>query len=87
MPTDEKAKFGEFKSHEYYKFIDYYMCVVSDVFVPSFQDRFYEGVVGERIARGKTQVLVPTKKSSDSAVDYVPTYIAKKEHYVYSCFC
>lgn len=87
MPADEKAKFRGLKSHEYDKFIDYYMCVEGDVFVPAFQESFYEGIVGERIARGKAQILVPTKKSSNSAADYVPTYIAKKEHYAYSCFC
>ncbi|KAI3443395.1 hypothetical protein Pfo_000060 [Paulownia fortunei] len=87
MPADEKAKFMDSESHEYEKFIDFYMCAQGDVFVPAFPSRFYAGVVGERIALGKTQIFLPAKKKSDSATDYISPYIAKKGHLAHSCFC
>lgn len=82
MAADQKAMFMEYE-----KIIDFYMCIQSDVFVPSFPGRFYSGVVGRRIGEGRTQVLVPSNKTSAAPIDNVSTYIAKKTHFVYSCFC
>ncbi|KAL3830146.1 hypothetical protein ACJIZ3_018948 [Penstemon smallii] len=87
IPADEKAKFVDSESREYEKFIDFYMCTQGDAFIPAFPSRFYEGVVGGRIALGKTQIFIPSKKISTSADDYIPPYIAKKTHFAHSCFC
>ncbi|KAL0337113.1 UNVERIFIED_CONTAM: protein MANNAN SYNTHESIS-RELATED 1 [Sesamum calycinum] len=87
IPADEKAKFMDSESHEYEKFIDFYMCTVGDVFVPAFRSRFYASVVGKRIADGNTQILLPAMNTTTSAADYISPYIAKKSHFAYSCFC
>ncbi|KAL0426647.1 UNVERIFIED_CONTAM: protein MANNAN SYNTHESIS-RELATED 1 [Sesamum latifolium] len=87
IPADEKAKFMDSESHEYEKFIDFYMCTVGDVFVPAFRSRFYASVVGKRIADGNTQILLPAINTTTSAADYISPYIAKKSHFAYSCFC
>ncbi|CAA0821442.1 O-fucosyltransferase family protein [Striga hermonthica] len=87
MPADEKGKFMDMKSRELERYIDYYMCMQGDVFVPALPDRFYTSVVGERIRLGKTRILVPAKNTSESAADYVSPYVAKKSHFAYSCLC
>ncbi|KAL7133729.1 hypothetical protein ABFS83_12G159600 [Erythranthe nasuta] len=88
IPADQKAKLMDLKSREYEKFIDYYMCVEGDVFIPAFRGRFYGSVVGERIAYGNTQIFLPSKNtSSESAVDYISPYVSKKSHVAYSCYC
>ncbi|KAL2481810.1 O-fucosyltransferase family protein [Abeliophyllum distichum] len=85
MPADVKGKFMDLD--EYKKFIDFYICLQSDVFVPAYPSRFYASVVGMKIASGKTQILVPAERDSASANDYVSPYIAKKSHFAYTCFC
>ncbi|KAL0333587.1 UNVERIFIED_CONTAM: protein MANNAN SYNTHESIS-RELATED 1 [Sesamum angustifolium] len=87
IPADEKAKFMDSESHEYEKFIDFYMCTVGDVFVPAFRSRFYASIVGKRIADGNIQILLPAMNTTTSAADYISPYIAKKSHFAYSCFC
>ncbi|KAI3447346.1 hypothetical protein Pfo_004011 [Paulownia fortunei] len=87
IPANEKAKFMDSESHEYEKFIDFYMCTLGDVFVPAFPSRFYATIVGKRIAYGNTQIFIPAKSTSASATEYTSPYIAKKSHFAYSCFC
>ncbi|KAG8376411.1 hypothetical protein BUALT_Bualt09G0060700 [Buddleja alternifolia] len=87
MPADEKAKFMDVENHAYEKFIDYYMCTQGDAFIPAFPSKFYEGVVGERIGLGKTQIFVPVRNTSAAANEYISPYIAKKSHFAHSCFC
>ncbi|KAK4478831.1 hypothetical protein RD792_014332 [Penstemon davidsonii] len=87
MPADEKAKFMDSENHQYEKLIDFYICSQGDVFVPAIPSRFSVGVVGERIAIGKTQILIPSKNTSGFAADYISPYIAKKSHFANSCFC
>ncbi|KAL6507828.1 hypothetical protein OROGR_024023 [Orobanche gracilis] len=87
MPADEKAKFMDLKSHGYEKYIDFYMCTQGDVFVPAFPSRFSSSVVAKRIGLGKTQIFLPANETSESAADYISPYVAKKDHFAYSCLC
>ncbi|XP_057805180.1 protein MANNAN SYNTHESIS-RELATED 2-like [Salvia miltiorrhiza] len=82
MAVDQKARFMDYE-----KIIDFYICTESDIFVPSFPGRFYSIVVGKRIAKGRSQILVPAKNTSATATHYVSPYIAKRSHFAYSCFC
>ncbi|KAI7751631.1 hypothetical protein M8C21_007650, partial [Ambrosia artemisiifolia] len=67
--------------------IDFHLCSVSDVFVPAKSGLFYANVVGNRIASGKTDVLVPAQITSSLAQDNVSSYILKRSHPAYACFC
>lgn len=89
IPAYEKAKYQITKSPEFEKVIDFQICTQADVFVPTISNLFYTNVVAKRIALGKTEVLVPTKKvsTSSAAMEYVSPYISKKSHWAYSCFC
>ncbi|KAK3411182.1 hypothetical protein EUGRSUZ_J03159 [Eucalyptus grandis] len=89
MPVDKKSKFLDSEGSEYEKVIDYYICSQSDIFVPAISGLFYANVAGNRIASGKTQILVPAniEGSSASAANYISTYVSKKNHLAYSCFC
>ncbi|KAL3644146.1 hypothetical protein CASFOL_012078 [Castilleja foliolosa] len=87
MPADEKVKFMDLKSRGYERYIDFYMCTQGDVFVPAFQSKFYESVVGKRIGLGKTQIFLPHKSTSELASDYISPYVANKSHFAYSCLC
>lgn len=89
MPADQKAKFLNSKSSEYEKVIDFYLCSQSDVFVPAISGLFYSNVAGKRIALGKNQILVPAtiREPTASASNFISSYITKKNHLAYSCFC
>ncbi|KAL3534868.1 hypothetical protein ACH5RR_003329 [Cinchona calisaya] len=87
MPIDLKARYLDSGNFEYEKFIDFYLCLQSDVFVASSVNMFYTNVAGMRIASGKTQILIPTRKSSTSAMDYLSPYILNRSHLAYSCLC
>ncbi|KAK9078895.1 hypothetical protein SSX86_002954 [Deinandra increscens subsp. villosa] len=67
--------------------IDFHLCSVSDVFVPAKSGLFYANVVGNRIASGKADVLVPAQITSNLAQDHVSSYISKRNHPAYACFC
>lgn len=82
IPSDKMAKFSD-----YTDVIDYYICSHSDVFVPAFSRPFYASVVGKRIALGKTQILDPSEATSSNARDYISSYVTRKNHWAYSCFC
>lgn len=82
IPSDKMARFSNFSS-----FIDFYICRHSDVFIPAFSKPFYASVVGERIALGKTQILDPAQATSINMTDYISSYVTRKKHWAYSCFC
>lgn len=90
MPDDKKKIAMLGKSSEYEKVIDFYICSESDIFVPAISGLFYANVVGKRIAANKTQILVPseTRNTSPTSVsDYISSYVLKRSHVAYSCFC
>ncbi|XP_023000284.1 protein MANNAN SYNTHESIS-RELATED 2-like [Cucurbita maxima] len=89
MPADKKAKFLNAESSEYEKVIDFYVCSQSDIFVPAISGLFYSNVAGKRIALGKNQILVPAtiRESTAPATKFISSYIKKKNHLAYSCFC
>lgn len=82
IPSDKMAKFSD-----YTDVIDFYICSHSDVFLPAFSRPFYASVVAERIALGKTQILDPSLATSSNVRDYLSSYITRKNHWAYSCFC
>ncbi|CBI25299.3 hypothetical protein VitviT2T_014315 [Vitis vinifera] len=89
MPADKKPKFLDSETSEFMKVIDFYICSQSDVFVPAISGLFYANVAGKRIATGKNQILVPAtiSEATASASDFISSYISKKNHLAYSCFC
>lgn len=89
MPSDEKEKFLRSGKTEFERALDLYICSHSDVFVPAISGMFYANVVGQRIAAGRTQILVPTTKQNSAAMlsDSVSRYIIDKNHLAYSCLC
>ncbi|KAL8189500.1 hypothetical protein R6Q57_029066 [Mikania cordata] len=82
-----QGKGGFVNSELKQEIIDFHLCSVSDVFVPAKSGLFYTNVVGNRIASGKTDVLVPAQITSNLAQDHVSSYISKMNHPVYACFC
>lgn len=89
MPMENKDKFLNSDTTEYEKVIDYYICSESDIFVPAISGLFYANVAGRRIGSGKTQILVPEDIPSATAApeDFISSYVSKKNHFAYSCFC
>lgn len=86
MEEAEKQKFL-FLSGMEREIIDFHLCSVSDVFVPAVSGLFYANVVGNRIATSRTEVLVPAQIASTMARDHVSTYISRRAHPAYACFC
>lgn len=89
VPADKKNKFLDSQDSELEKVIDFYISSESDVFVPAISGLLYANVAGKRIGSGKTQILVPADipDSSASASSFLSSYISKKNHFAYSCFC
>lgn len=89
MPADKKTKFLDSKDSELENVIDFYISTESDVFVPAISGLLYANVAGKRIGSGKTQILVPAviSDSSASASSFLSSYISKKNHFAYSCYC
>eukprot|EP00249_Psilotum_nudum_P007657 c20723_g2_i1 orf=832-2181(+) len=91
MPFNEEKQIFYSGNTQFEKAIDFYICTHSDVFIPAISGMFYLSVAGERIATGKTQILVPTVKEDLSyhvqLSDAVSRYVTRKKHPVYSCFC
>ena len=83
MPIDLKARYLDSGNFEYENFIDFYLCMQSDVFVATTMNMFYNNVAEMRIASGKTQILIPANKLSTSAADYLSPHILKKNHMAY----
>ncbi|KAL5205703.1 hypothetical protein ABZP36_033912 [Zizania latifolia] len=89
MPADKKGEF--LKSGDSYlaRALDLKICSQSDVFIPAIPGLFYGHVTGKRIASGLTHIIVPAPVSSTSALasEFVSTYVSKKSHLAYSCYC
>ncbi|KAG8057265.1 hypothetical protein GUJ93_ZPchr0002g24623 [Zizania palustris] len=89
MPADNKGEF--LKSGDSYlaRALDLKICSQSDVFIPAIPGLFYGHVTGKRIASGLTHIIVPAPVSSTSALasEFVSTYVSKKSHLAYSCYC
>ncbi|XP_006660799.1 protein MANNAN SYNTHESIS-RELATED 1-like [Oryza brachyantha] len=89
MPAANKGEF--LKSGDSYlaRALDLKICSESDVFVPAIPGLFYGHVAGKRIASGLTNIIVPAPVSSTSALasEFISTYISKKSHLAYSCYC
>uniref|UniRef100_A0A0E0M2Y9 O-fucosyltransferase family protein n=1 Tax=Oryza punctata TaxID=4537 RepID=A0A0E0M2Y9_ORYPU len=89
MPAANKGEF--LKSGDSYlaRALDLKICSESDVFVPAIPGLFYGHVAGKRIASGLTNIIVPAPVSSSSALasQFVSTYVSKKSHLAYSCYC
>ncbi|CAN6458905.1 unnamed protein product [Victoria cruziana] len=87
IPTEEKDEFLNLENSELEKAIDFYICTHSDIFVPAIPGLFYANVAGQRIASGRTQILVPSRKPTSAASDFLSHYVSDKSHLAYSCLC
>lgn len=91
MPFNEEKQVIFSGNTQFEKAIDFYVCTRSDVFVPALSGIFYVSVSGERIATGRTQILVPTVKEESASSSKISTaisrFVTKRDHAVYSCFC
>ncbi|VAI34080.1 unnamed protein product [Triticum turgidum subsp. durum] len=89
MPAEKKGEFLNSGDSDLARALDLEICSQSDVFVPAIPGMFYGNVAGKRIASGLTQILVPAPVvgGSAQASDFVSTYITKKSHFAYSCYC
>ncbi|KAF3786784.1 Uncharacterized protein EJ110_NYTH24682 [Nymphaea thermarum] len=87
IPIEKKDEFLNLENSELEKVIDFYICTHSDVFVPAIPGLFYANVAGQRIASGRTQILVPTRNPTSAASDFLSHYISDKSHLAYSCLC
>ncbi|XP_049933296.1 protein MANNAN SYNTHESIS-RELATED 2-like [Nymphaea colorata] len=87
ISIEKKDEFLNLENSELEKVIDFYICTHSDVFVPAIPGLFYANVAGQRIASGRTQILVPTRNPTSGASDFLSHYISDKSHLAYSCLC
>ncbi|XP_020083157.1 uncharacterized protein LOC109706623 [Ananas comosus] len=89
IPAEKKGEFLKSGSAELEKALDFHVCSESDMFIPAISGLFYGNVAGRRIASGRTQILVPSQVFGSSALasDFLSTYISKKNHVAYSCYC
>ncbi|KAJ8480590.1 hypothetical protein OPV22_024317 [Ensete ventricosum] len=91
IPAEKKAHFLQSGGVELQRALDFQICSKSDVFVPAIAGLFYGNVAGKRIASGRTQILVPSQVPSSSSPiassNFISTYVSKKNHIAYSCFC
>lgn len=88
MEETEKGKYFNSKSSELEReIIDFHLCSVSDVFVPAKSGLFYANVVGNRIATSRIDIFVPARITSTLGQDHVSSFIAKRSHPAYACFC
>ncbi|KAM3258519.1 hypothetical protein ACQJBY_050344 [Aegilops geniculata] len=89
MPAEKKGEFLNSGDSDLARALDLEICSQTDVFVPAIPGMFYGNVAGKRIVSGLTQILVPAPVvgGSAQASDFVSTYITKKSHFAYSCYC
>nr|GEV28064.1 GDP-fucose protein O-fucosyltransferase [Tanacetum cinerariifolium] len=83
MMEAEKLKFSKLEQ----EILDFHLCSVSDVFVPAKSGLFYSNVIGIRIAASITDFLVPAQITSTLTEDHISSYISKRSHPAYACFC
>ncbi|CAI9099289.1 OLC1v1036077C1 [Oldenlandia corymbosa var. corymbosa] len=97
MPLDMRARYLNSNNFQYDKYIDFYLSVKSNVFVPTSSNLFYASVSGLRIASGNTQIIAPPGRrsisssssplSSEADMNYLSPYVLNKTHIAYSCLC
>ncbi|KAL6655301.1 hypothetical protein ACP70R_006127 [Stipagrostis hirtigluma subsp. patula] len=88
MPAKKKGEFLKSGNADLARALDLEICSQSDMFVPATSGLFYGHVAGKRIASGRTKILVPEPMSASAqASDFISTYVAKKSHLAYSCYC
>jgi hypothetical protein len=87
MPTENKGEFLNSSNTDLARALDLEICSRSDMFVPAITGLFYGHVTGKRIPWGQTQILVPAPGSKASARDFISTYVLKKSHLAYKCYC
>jgi hypothetical protein len=87
MPAENKGEFLKSSNVDLARALDLEICSQSDVFVPAIAGLFSGHVTGKRIPSGRTQILVPAPRSSASARDFISTYVLKKSHLAYKCYC
>ncbi|XP_047047165.1 protein MANNAN SYNTHESIS-RELATED 1-like [Lolium rigidum] len=89
IPAEKKGEFLNSGDSDLARALDLEICSQSDVFVPAIAGMFYGHVAGKRIGSGLTEILVPATGlgASAQASDFISTYITKKSHFAYSCYC
>ncbi|KAJ0965603.1 hypothetical protein J5N97_026741 [Dioscorea zingiberensis] len=89
LPPNEKGKYLRSDNVELEKAIDFEVCSQSDVFIPAIPGMFYGSVTGQRIASGRTLILVPAyiPNLSAPASNFISPYVSEKSHLAYSCYC
>lgn len=89
IPAEKKGEILRSGSGGLERALDFHICSQSDAFVPSISNLFYGHITGKRIPSGRTQIIVPyqLQGSSAAASDLVSSYISKKNHLAYSCYC
>ncbi|KAG0473945.1 hypothetical protein HPP92_015802 [Vanilla planifolia] len=83
IPTEKKGHFFGPENVMLERALDFSICSQGDAFVPAITGLFYGDVIGKRIVLGRTQTLVPSSPSPD----HLSTYVVKKSHLAYSCYC
>lgn len=83
IPAAKKGAFLRPGSADLQRALDFYICSQSDAFVPAVKGLFYSIVAGKRIASGRTRILVPSSLSAD----FLSTFVSKRNHLAYSCYC
>ncbi|CAL9043803.1 unnamed protein product [Musa banksii] len=88
MPAEKKGELVSSGS-EVERALDLLVCAQSDVFVPAISGLFYGNVAGRRIASGRPEMVVPSRGPpfSARASDFVSSYVSRKNHVAYSCYC
>ncbi|GJN33562.1 hypothetical protein PR202_gb22180 [Eleusine coracana subsp. coracana] len=87
MPAENKGEFLKSSNMDLARALDLEICSQSDVFVPAITGLFYGHVTGKRIPSGWTQILVPAPGPGTSVQNFVSTYVLKKSHLAYKCYC
>ncbi|KAK3130452.1 hypothetical protein QOZ80_6BG0493630 [Eleusine coracana subsp. coracana] len=87
MPAENKGEFLKSSNMDLARALDLEICSQSDVFVPAITGLFYGHVTGKRIPSGRTQILVPAPGPGTSVQNFVSTYVLKKSHLAYKCYC
>ncbi|KAJ8505530.1 hypothetical protein OPV22_006416 [Ensete ventricosum] len=89
MPAEKKGDLVSSGS-QVERALDLLVCAQSDVFVPAISGLFYANVAGRRIASGRPEMVVPSRGPppfSATASDFISSYVSRKNHVAYSCYC
>ncbi|WOL13845.1 hypothetical protein Cni_G22625 [Canna indica] len=87
IPAKKKGGFLGSGTELQQRALDLYVCSKSDVFIPAISGLFYGNVAGKRIASGLIEILEPSEVPATTTADFISTYISKRNHVAYSCYC